>query len=97
MAIYSEPTSLKDLLDQVLKDNNLDKKLLKTKIEQLWFDINEEDIAKHTKRVYYEDSILTVILDNSSIKNNLIYNKSELLSKINEILGDEIVKKIKII
>ncbi len=97
MAIYSEPTQLKDLLDKFIKEKNLDKKLLKSKIEKSWFDIVDKDVANNTKRVYYNDSILTIILYNSSMKNNLIFSKSELINKINDVLKDKILKDIKII
>jgi len=55
-----------------------------------------EYISSHTAKTYFANGILTVYLDSAVLRNDLMFARSNLIRYLNEEIGNEIVKDVKI-
>jgi predicted nucleic acid-binding Zn ribbon protein len=69
--------------------SNSIKKLLHSKVVG-------EYISSHTAKTYFANGILTVYLDSAALRNELMFARSNLIRYLNEVIGNEIVKDVKI-
>lgn len=86
--------NLGDLLKQVFKNNNLDDGLESSKIREIWFNSFTKSVREYTEKLYVRGSTLYVKIGSPALKQELMYNKSRLMSNINNELGKEIIKDI---
>lgn len=90
----SNQQSIGELLQQFLKDNNLDKKLKRSHIIGTWETLMGKVVANHTRNMYFGEKILFVELDSPGLRNELSFRKEEMIKKINAEAGEEIIKEI---
>lgn len=83
---------LKDALQQFLKMYHLDVKLLETQAIGAWEKVVGKLIARHTNGIYVKDSVLHVKVDAAELKQELMYQKSKIISRINKQVGQEVLK-----
>ncbi len=87
--------SLKNVIDQVLKSNSkLSKGLLRMRILDAWKEVAGEMIQKKTLDVYYENAVLFVKLDSSTLRAELMHQKQVLVERINHVVERQVVKEI---
>ncbi len=82
MNLYNQKV-LKDALKELVKVYQLKPKLSQTKLEAEWELIMGKTIAKYTDRVYVKDKKLFIHVKNSTLKNELHYNKEKIIDKVN--------------
>jgi hypothetical protein len=90
----SNEQTIGEVLQQFLKENNLDAKLNQANIIGNWEKLVGPLFSKHTKQIYFSASKLFIEIDSPAVKNELIMQKSNLLSKLNEFSDGEIVSEI---
>lgn len=90
----SNQQSIGEILQQYLKENNLDKKLRRSHIIGTWETIMGKMVANHTKNMYFSDKVLFIELDSPGLRNELSFRKAEMIKKINTEAGEEMVKDI---
>ena len=88
--------SLSDALQQYLEEKKLMPKLLSKKVVTDWSQIVGQPIADQTKEIWIAKEILYLKIENPAWKNELSYAKSKLIVRINEYVGKEIIKDIRI-
>ncbi len=86
--------TLKEIINELLKEYQLSDKLMELKIVESWPKIVGKMIAKHTTRIYLRNNKLFVTLDNAAIKEELHYASSKLLKSLNKQVGNDFVKEI---
>ena len=89
-----EEKPLKDLINQMLRAYGLGDKLDEIGLLKSWEEVVGKMIAKHTKDIYFKDGTLTVKLDSAPLRQELSYAKTNLIAKLNEQAGKEMVKDI---
>lgn len=90
----SETQKLGDVLKDYVKALKIDKKLKEVEIVNFWEELVGKIVARRTKDVYIKNKILFVILRSSVVRNELFMIKDELLKRLNEKAGEEILKDI---
>ncbi|MBO4744937.1 MAG: DUF721 domain-containing protein [Bacteroidales bacterium] len=55
-----------------------------------------EYISSHTTKTYFTNGTLTVYLDSAVLRNDLMFARTNLIRYLNEEIGNEIVKDVKI-
>jgi predicted nucleic acid-binding Zn ribbon protein len=60
----------------------------------LWEEVVGEFVAKHTKKVVAKQSVLFVTIPNASLRFEIMNSRNQIISKINEYLGCEVIKEI---
>jgi predicted nucleic acid-binding Zn ribbon protein len=84
---------LKDLLDEIIEEYQLDGKINETRIISAWSEILGP-LAKSTENIYYRNQVLFVHLTSSVIRNELLMRRSEIIRLLNEKLGKKLVTDI---
>ncbi len=87
---------LKDAIEAFLKDNNLQTKLNETKIIGAWEEVTGKLISRHTLQMYVKDRTLFVKVDSAALREELTYQRSKLVKKLNQAAGVEVIEDIKI-
>lgn len=86
---------LKDAISAFLKDNNLDTKLDETRIISAWEGVVGKLISRHTNQMYIKDRILFVRVDSAALREELGYQRSKLVKKLNQAAGVEAIDDIR--
>lgn len=86
---------LRQALDDLFDRFGLRKKLREYEAVIQWEGLVGEQIAKVTKAVKIEQGVLTVRVNNGPWRNELVLLKGELIKKINDALGEVIVRDIR--
>jgi len=68
--------------------------LLEQQAAELWAETVGEFIAKQTQKVVVKQGVLMVTIPNAALKFEIINRRSQIISKINEKLGCEVIKGI---
>ncbi len=88
---------LKDAIEAFLKDNKLDTKLNETRLIGAWEEVAGKLIARHTNQMYVKDRILFVKVDSAALREELSFQRSKLVKKLNKAAGIEAIDDIKFI
>jgi len=86
---------LKDAISAFLKDNNLESKLNETRIISAWEGVVGKLISRHTNQMYIKDRILYVKVDSAALREELSYQRSKLVKKLNKASGIEAIDDLK--
>ena len=68
--------------------------LFEQQATELWAETVGEFIAKQTQKVVAKQGVLLVTIPNASLRFEIINSRTQIISKINEKLGCEVIKGI---
>ena len=86
---------LNDILSEFFNENpELKTSVAEHRAVSAWRELLGEGVAHYTKNVYFKRNVLHVQLTSSVLRAELIMNKRNLIDKLNEHAGMEIVKDI---
>jgi len=86
--------TLKQAIGELLKVYQLRPKMAQTKLKAEWESIMGRTIAKYTEKVFVKDKILFVYVNNSALKSELLYNKQQIIVRVNEAIEKGYVEDI---
>jgi len=86
--------SLSDLLGQFSQQKKLKKPLLEARIVALWKPLMGDVINKYTEKVNVKDKVLFIKVQQSALKNELLYLQDEIIEKINKEVGENAIVKM---
>jgi len=86
---------LKDAIAAFLRDYNLESKLNETRIISSWEEVVGKLISRHTNQMYVKDRILFVKVDSAALREELSYQRSKLVKKLNVAAGIDAIEDIK--
>ncbi|MCC7030288.1 MAG: DUF721 domain-containing protein [Chitinophagaceae bacterium] len=90
MALYS----MKDALNKMLEQSQWKERYLVEKIKLDWEKLMGKTVAKHTNDLIIKDRKLYIYTDVAPLKNELSYNKTLLIERINQHLEENFIKEI---
>ena len=85
---------LSSIINKVINKNNLRHKIDQLNIIDIWRDIIGESIHKYVKEEKVKDYTLYIKLKSSVVRNEISYNKSRIIEKINKKIGKQAIKEI---
>lgn len=85
------------ILEEVLAKGSLQKGIDEITVKQVWHDVMGKGIASYTDDVSLKGHTLIVKLSSSTLKEELSYGKDKIIGMINEVLGKDLIKSIKLI
>jgi len=88
--------SLGDALKSLLKKHGLEQSINEHRIREAWHKTVGEYCSKNTQSISFSKGELTVRIGSAPVKHELLYAKTEVIAKINEIMGREIVTSLRI-
>lgn len=86
--------TLKEVINELLKEYRLSDKLKELKIIELWPKIVGKMIAKHTTGIYLRNKRLYVTIDSAAMREELHYAKTKLLKSLNKQVGENYIEDI---
>lgn len=90
----SYPVPVSGLLDEIFQGKPLEKRLREVRIWSLWNAAVGQQIASKAHPVNFRDGVLTVMVSNAPWMQQLNFLKKGLMEKVNEALGEEMVRDI---
>ena len=90
----NEYFSLKDLMGEFIKENNLSSGMKKISVKEAWEDLMGNGVVSYTEKVELRNGTLFVKLTSVVLLEKLIYGKDKFVKMMNEHLGSNDIKKI---
>ena len=85
---------LSDVLKVVYRRMELDDAANELEVKDTYHKVVGDLISKLTWEVKYEKGVLYVKLASAALRNELMYKRTDLVNKINEVMGRKAVTKI---
>ena len=92
--MQKEPEKLKDVLERIIKSKGWDKRLKETSILTQWESLFSPPVSKVAKPLKIESGRLFLQVKEPAWKSELSFQKPEILKRLNQFSGRELVKEI---
>ncbi len=89
--------SIKDLMKTVIKENNLTKGMRQIYVKDAWLLVMGKGIQSHTQKVSLQGATLLVELKSAVLREELSYGIDKIRIMMNEALGEELIKKVRLL
>ena len=86
--------SIGEALQQFLKKSRLKAGVQAVQIEEVWEEIMGKTVAKYTDKLQIVGSTLFVTTTVAPLKNELVYQKEKIIERVNEALGEKVIKEV---
>lgn len=86
--------SLQEAMQQFLKQSRLKDGIQAVQIEELWEGIMGKTIAKYTDKIQIIGNTLYITSTVAPLKNELLYQKEKIIERVNEALGEKIIREV---
>ena len=85
---------MQDAIQQFLKQSRLKGGIQALQIEDIWENIMGKTIAKYTDKIQIINHTLFISTQVGPLKNELLYQKDKIIERVNEALGEKIIKEV---
>jgi hypothetical protein len=92
----NESYSIKDILPDFLKENNLQKGIDQESVKEAWSDVMGKGIMSYTDDVKLSGRTLIVSLSSSTLREELSYGREMIIKRINVALGKDLIRNIRL-
>lgn len=86
--------SLGDALKQFLQQSRFKGQIQALQIEDAWEQIMGKTIAKYTDKIQIHGTTLYITTSVAPLKQELLYQKSKIVQRVNEAIGENVVKEV---
>ena len=86
--------SIQEAMQQFLKHSRLKTGMQAIQIEEVWEQIMGKTVAKYTDKLQIIGSTLFVTSTVAPLKNELLYQKEKIIERVNEALGEKVIKDV---
>ena len=86
--------SLQEAMQQFLKHSRLKTGIQAMQIEEVWEQIMGKTVAKYTDKIQIIGTTLFVTSNVAPLKNELLYQKEKIIERVNEALGEKVIKDV---
>lgn len=86
--------NISEIISSLLKDQGLEEKLYENRLMNSWETVLGKMISKYTRSMYIKDRVLFVNLTSPVVKNEVMMIRDELVKRLNEKAGKNVIDKI---
>jgi predicted nucleic acid-binding Zn ribbon protein len=86
--------SMGDALKQFLKQSRLKGSLQALQIEEVWEKLMGKTIARYTDKIQIHGNTLYINTNVAPLKQELLYQKEKILQRVNEALGEKVIREV---
>ncbi|UAY50914.1 DUF721 domain-containing protein [Ferruginibacter albus] len=86
--------SMQDAIKQFLRQSRLKSGIQALQIEDVWEQIMGKTIAKYTNKIQIINQTLFINTTVAPLKNELLYQKDKIMERVNEALGEKVIKDV---
>jgi len=90
----SNTQSISSVLKSYVRENNLERKLNELDLIKSWESVMGKTVARYTGNLYIQNNTLFVETTSPIVRNELLMMKEEIRVRLNEVVGQELVKTI---
>jgi predicted nucleic acid-binding Zn ribbon protein len=90
----SKTISLAEAIKDFVKEMNMEGKLNEIGLINSWEEIVGKAISSRTSNIYIKDQVLYVHLNSSVVRNELLMLRQELMEKLNQKAGTQVIRDI---
>jgi predicted nucleic acid-binding Zn ribbon protein len=90
----SKPTLIADILRARLKALGVTRQIKEASVEHVWESLVGPEVAAHTHVIRSEAGRVFVAVDSAPWRQELMYQKQEILEKLNQALGEQGCRRI---
>jgi hypothetical protein len=83
-----------DAIKAFLDKSRLKQGMQALQIEQVWETLMGKTIAKYTDKIQIINSTLFIRTNVGPLKQELMYQKEQIIERINEALGEKVIKEV---
>ncbi len=94
---HSNEQSLKDVIQDLLNAYRLRGKLKEVKLIKSWEKVMGKTISNRTSEVFIKDRILYVRILSAPLKQELHYNRTKVITMLNNEAGEEVITDLVIL
>ena len=76
------------------KQRKFKKPIQEARVVNYWPELMGKTVNKYTEKIYVNYNTLFVKVGPDALRNELLYSTDTIIEKINEYIGEEIIKKI---
>ena len=89
--------SLKIALDSMLRKFGIENAIAQNNALNIWNEIVGEKVAKHTEPNRVEHGVIIVKVSSPTWRQELFFQKNEIIKKINNTIGKNVIRDIRFI
>lgn len=89
--------NITDAIVDYLRESGLEQSVLEVQMEEVWPNVMGETVAKLTRSVEVKDGMLIVHVNSAALKAQLFENRFELVRKLNEAVGAQVIRDCRIL
>jgi hypothetical protein len=86
--------SIGDALKEFLKKSKLKNGVQAMQVKEAWEKIMGKTIANYTDKIEIINTTLFISTNIAPLKNELIYQKTKIIERVNEALGEKVIKEV---
>ena len=86
--------SISDVLRSYTRENKLDRKLNELDLIKSWESVMGKTVARYTGNLYIQNSTLFVETTSPIVRNELLMMREDIRIRLNEVVGEELIKSI---
>jgi len=86
--------SLGDALKKFLNQSQLKGSIQALQIEEVWEQLMGKTIARYTDKIQIHGHTLYINTSVAPLRQELLYQKDKILQRVNEALGERVVKEV---
>ncbi len=86
--------SMEDAMNQFLKGSRLKSGIQSVRIEAVWEELMGKTIAKYTDKIQIIGQTLFIESAVAPLKNELLFQKDLIIQRVNEAMGEKLIKEV---
>ena len=86
--------SLGDAMKQFLNKSRIKGSVQAIQIEEAWEQLMGKTIAKYTEKIQIHGQTLYITTHMAPLKQELLYQKENIIARVNEALGEKTIKEV---
>lgn len=83
-----------DAMKDFLNKSKLKNGIRALQIEELWEKLMGKTIAKYTDKIQIINQTLFIRTNVGPLKNELLYQKDKIIERVNEAMGEKVIKEV---
>lgn len=87
-------TSIGDAIKEFLKKSRLRTGIQALQIEEIWETLMGKTIARYTDKIQIINHTLFIHTNVGPLKQELMYQKEKIIERVNEALGEKVIKEV---
>ncbi len=86
--------SLSQAMQQFLKQSRLKGNIQALQIEEIWEELMGKTIARYTDSIQIVNQTLFISTSIAPLKNELLFQKEKIIQRVNEALGEKVIRDV---